>query len=137
MDTATEKLVAPEEESGDVDLSESETGSEEDVTGNMTTRLTRKQVTCKQLRHRRQHGTKPSGRRAIGILSILQVLTSGEFFSELEQVSVAWIKTSSQPTERCEQYTNKYSTYRVAQHNYISSREHAWLKFKDCTSLRP
>ena len=33
MDTATEKPVATKEESGDVDLSESETGSEEDVTG--------------------------------------------------------------------------------------------------------
>ena len=32
MDTATEKLVATNEESGDVDLSESATGSEEDVT---------------------------------------------------------------------------------------------------------
>ena len=35
--------------------------------------------TCKQLRHRRQRGTKPSGRRAIGILSILQALTIGDF----------------------------------------------------------
>ena len=34
---------------------------------------------CKQLRHRRQRGTKPSGRRAIEILSILQVLTCGDF----------------------------------------------------------
>ena len=33
MDRATGKLVAPEEESGDVDPSETETGSEEDVTG--------------------------------------------------------------------------------------------------------
>ena len=33
MDTATGKLVATKEESGDVDLSESETGSEKDVTG--------------------------------------------------------------------------------------------------------
>ena len=33
MDTATEKLVATHEESGDVDLAESETGSEEVVTG--------------------------------------------------------------------------------------------------------
>ena len=33
MDKATGKLVATKEESGDVDLSESETGSEEDVTG--------------------------------------------------------------------------------------------------------
>ena len=71
----------------------------------MTTRLTLKQVegstkgrgetcrqlrqgrgpTCRQLRHRRQRGTKPSGRRAIGILSILQALTIGDFFSELGQ----------------------------------------------------
>ena len=33
MDIATGKLVATKEESGDVDLSETETGSEEDVTG--------------------------------------------------------------------------------------------------------
>ena len=33
IDTATGKPVATEEESGDVDLSESETGSQEDVTG--------------------------------------------------------------------------------------------------------
>ena len=38
------------------------------------------------------------------------------FFSELGQVSLAWRKTSSQPTGSCEQYTHKYSTYRVAQH---------------------
>ena len=56
--------------------------------------------TCRQLRHRRERGTKPSGRRVIGILSILQVLTIGDFFSELGQVSVAWRKISSQPTER-------------------------------------
>ena len=69
---------------------------------NMTTQLTRKQVcdsttgrgeacrqlgqglgpTCRQLRHRRQSGTNPIGRRAIGILSILQALTIGDFFSQ-------------------------------------------------------
>ena len=47
---------------------------------NTTTQLTRKQVagstdsrgpTCKQLRHHRQRGTKPSGRRGFGILNIL------------------------------------------------------------------
>ena len=54
--------------------------------------------TCRQLRYRRQRGTKPIGRRAIGILSILLTLTTGEFFSELRQVSVAWRETSSQPT---------------------------------------
>ena len=40
----------------------------------------------------------------------------------------------------CEQYTDKYSTYRVAQHDDISSRELAWLKSwkaQDCTSLCP
>ena len=74
--------------------------------------------TCKQLRHRRRRGTKPSGRRTIWILSLLRVLTSGDF-SELGQVSVAWRKPSSQPTGRCEQYTHKYSTYRVA-HNIIT-----------------
>ena len=29
----------------------------------------------------------------------------------------------------------KNSTYRVARHDHISSRDHAWLKLKDCTSL--
>ena len=28
----------------------------------------------------------------------------------------------------CEQCTHKYITYRVAQHDHISSREHVWLK---------
>ena len=51
---------------------------------NSTTRLTLKQdggssksrgETCRQLRHPRQTGIKPIGRRAIGILSILQGLT--------------------------------------------------------------
>ena len=40
----------------------------------------------------------------------------------------------------CEQYTDKYSTYRVARHDQNSSREHAWLKSwraQDCTSLCP
>ena len=120
------------------------------ATKNMTTWLTLKQVggstkgrgetcrqlrqdrgwTCKQLRHHRQRGTKPIGRRAIGILSILQALTTGDFFSELGQVSVARRK-NLQPTDWvCEQYTHKYSTYRVAQHDHISSREHAWLKLQ-------
>ena len=34
---------------------------------------------CRQLRDRRQIGTKRIGRRAIGLLSILQALTIGEF----------------------------------------------------------
>ena len=46
-------------------------------------------------------------------------------------------KTSQLIDGECEQYTHKYSTYRVAQHDHISSREHAWLKIKDCTSLCP
>ena len=35
----------------------------------------------------------------------------------------------------CEQHTHKYSTYRVAQHDHISSRVHAWLKTQNYTSL--
>ena len=55
--------------------------------------------TCKQLRHRRQRGTKPTGRRAIGILSIPQVLTIGEqFFSELGQV-FGCLEKNLQPTD--------------------------------------
>ena len=39
------------------------------------------------------------------------------------------LEKNLQPTDgRCEQYTHKYSTYRVAQHDHISSREHAWLE---------
>ena len=55
-------------------------------------------VTCRQLRRRRQIGTEPIGRRAIGLLSILQARTICEFFPELGQVSVDWRKTSRQPT---------------------------------------
>ena len=106
------------------------------ATKTLTTSLTRKQVggstnsrgeTCRQLRHRHQIGTEPIGRRALGILSILQCLTTGKFFSGLGQVPVAWRNTSSQPTGRREQYTHKYSTCRVAQHDHISSREQAWF----------
>ena len=92
--------------------------------------------TCKQLR---QRGTRPSGRRAIGILSILHVLTSGVFFSKLGQVSVAWRKTSSQPagggvnstptnTARTELHT--------AQSHFIT-RTCVAQELKDCTSLCP
>ena len=46
-----------------------------------------------------------------------------------------------QPTDgRCGQYTHKYNTKRVAQHDHISSREHAWPKScraRDCTSVCP
>ena len=56
---------------------------------------------------------------------------------------IVWIgfgclEKNLQPTDgESEQYTHKYSTYRVAQHDHISSREHAWLKIEDCTSLCP
>ena len=43
-------------------------------------------------------------------------------------------------TGEFEQHTHKCSTYRVAQHDHISSREHSWLKSwkaQDCTSLCP
>ena len=52
------------------------------------------------------------------------------FFSELGPVSVAWRKTSRQPTGSVNSTPTKNSTYRVAQHDHISSREHAWLKLE-------
>ena len=96
---------------------DSEKGNNWKVTKNLTTPLTRTQVgdstdsrgetcghlsqargpTCKLLRHRRQRGIKPSGERAIRILSIFQVLTSGDFFCSLGQVSFAWRNSTSQP----------------------------------------
>ena len=82
-------------------------------------RLTPKQVvgstkgrgeTCRQLRHRWQIGTEPIGRRAIGILSILQALTIGEIFLRV-RTSFGCLEKNLQPTDgRCEQYTHEYST---------------------------
>ena len=40
-------------------------------------------------------------------------------FSELEQVSVAWRKTSSQPTGSVNSYTHEYSSYRVSRHDHM------------------
>ena len=79
--------------------------------------------------HRRQRGTKPSGRRAIGILSILQALTTRIFLRV--RTGFGCLEKNLQPTDGgCEQYTHKFSTCRVAQHDHISSREHAWLKMR-------
>ena len=77
---------------------------------NSTTRLTPQQAggstksrgeTCRHLRHRHHIGIEPIGRRAVGILSILQGLTMSEKtkFSELGPVSVDCRKTSRKPTE--------------------------------------
>ena len=45
------------------------------------------------------------------------------------RTSFGCLERNLQPTDGvCQQYTHKYSTYRVAQHDHISSREHAWLK---------
>ena len=95
---------------------------------------------CRQLRQRRQRGTKRIGRRALGILSILQALTIGEIFLRV-RTGFGCMENNLQTTNRvCEQYTHKKSTYTVAQHYHISSREHAWLKkckAQDFTSLCP
>ena len=120
------------------------------ATSRTSPQFTRKQVgvsttgrgkTCRQLRYRRQRGTKPIGRRVIGILSILQALTIGENSSLRGRTGFGCLEKNLQPTDAaCEQYTHKYSTYRVAQHDHISSREHAWLKSckaQDCTCLCP
>ena len=99
-----------------------EPSSDSKSRGHLHTLSSGSRPTCKQLRRHRQPWTKPSRRRATGIFCILQALTTAEFFSKLGQVSVAWRK-KLQPTDgRCEQYTNKYSTYRVAQQNHNSSR---------------
>ena len=72
---------------------------------------------CRQLRHRRQTGIKPIGRRAIGILCILQGLTICGFFLRV-RTSFGCLERNVQTTEGvCEQYTHKYSTCRVAQHD--------------------
>ena len=68
---------------------------------------------------------------AIGILCILEALTTGESFLRFRLHG-----DNLQPTDgRCEQYNTQYSTYRVAKHDHISLREHAWLKLKYCTSV--
>ena len=60
-------------------------------------------------------------------------------FSELGQVSVAWRKTSSQPTVNVNSTpTNTARTELPAQHDHMSPREHDWLKScnaQHCTSL--
>ena len=103
---------------------------------NSTTRLTLKQAvnstkslgeTCRQHRHRHQIGIEPCGRRAVGIISILRGVT-------------IWFRLPGETSRRCAQYTRKYSTCKVAQHDHISSREHARLKSwkaRDCTSFCP
>ena len=74
-------------------------------------------------------GPKPIGRRAIGILSIFQTLTTGHNFLRV-RTGVGCLEKKPPANRRCggEQYTHKCSTYRVAQHDHFSSREHAWLK---------
>ena len=90
-------------------------------------------------------GSKPTGRRAISILSILQGLTICEKKKNCLRVRTSFgcLEKNLQPTDgggSGEQCTHKYSTYRVAQHDHISSREYARLKSwkaQECTSLCP
>ena len=98
---------------------------------NSTARLALKQAggsgksrmeSCRQLLHRRQTAIKPIGRRAVGILSSLQGLTICVFFLRV-RTGFGCLEKNPQPTDGgCEQYTHKYSTHRVAQHDPISSR---------------
>ena len=71
--------------------------------------------TYRQLRHRHQVGPNPLEDEQLQFAAFFIPRRSVIFFSELGQVSVAWRKTSSQPTG-CKQYTHKSSTYRGAQH---------------------
>ena len=53
---------------------------------------------CQQLRHRRQRGTKLIGRRAIGILSILQALTIDVIFLRV-RTGFGCLEKNLQPTD--------------------------------------
>ena len=84
-----------------------------------------------------QHFRNQKGASRKLVLTMLQVdMATRKFVQTISAVLPAVLCSKRLPFLRtCEQYTHKYSTYRVAQHDRISSREHAWLKLKDCTSL--
>ena len=96
------------------------------ATKNMTTRLTLKQV-----------GGSTKGRGGKPADNFVIVVNVGPN----PLAAFGCLEKNLQPTDgRCEHYTHKYSAYRVAQHDHISSREHAWLKSRKaqgCTSLCP
>ena len=76
----------------------------------------------------------------IHVLFVLVSLSNNSYSFRMLNHSTTIITTIILTITICEQYTHKYSTYRVAQHDHISSREHAWLKSwkaQDCTSLCP
>ena len=54
--------------------------------------------------------------------------TKGTHCKSKAKASLARVKARVRTRVNCEQYTHECSTYRVAQHDHISSREHAWLK---------
>ena len=81
--------------------------------------------TCRQRRPHRRTGLKPTGRRAIGIRSILQDLTIGGnlFLSVVD--GFGCLEKNLQPIDGSgggKQYTHKHSTYRAAQHNHANTR---------------
>ena len=93
--------------------------------------------TCRQRRRRQQIGIEKIGRRAVGIQSIQQCLTIRESFFLRLRTRFGCLKQNFQTTDgECEQNTHSNSMYSCAQcvttHteriDYISSREHAWLK---------
>ena len=118
--------------------SDSEKDNNSRTTKNTTTRLTRKQVggsttgrgeTCRQLRQGR-------------LVTWQTASSSSSHWDQTNWKTSNWnSQESSSPYDWygvCSQYTHKYSTYRVVQHDHTSSREHAWLKSckaKDCTSI--
>ena len=83
--------------------------------------------------------TKPIGRRAIGILSLLQqAVTTCDIF--LRGRTGFGCLENNPPANRRNVNSTPTNTarIRVAQHDHISSREHAWLRelhSTDCTSL--
>ena len=83
---------------------------------------------CRQLRHRRQSGTKTPWKTSNWNSQHSSSPDDWSFFSESGQVSVALEKNLHPTDGECEQYTHKYSTYRVAHSmitfHHASTREH-------------
>ena len=73
-------------------------------------------------RYRRQIGTKFCGKRAVGFFSIFQALTISVLFSRSWDRFVSWRKNLQTTDGRCDQYTLKHSTYRVAHHALTMNR---------------
>ena len=92
--------------------------------------------TCRQLRPRQQIGIETIGRRAIWIPSILHGLTIRDFFLRV-RTGFGCLEKKRQPTDGVWTVHPQIQHVQSCTAYHISSREHARLKIKDCTSLCP